>query len=92
MGFQFPTDEKDRIDVDGMLSQIHMLLRPGGRLIMCGHEFTQLDEYPDVRGMPFNQYLKRLSAMHSNPSCLWQHFSTVHNMSPAHFRFFGKLC
>jgi hypothetical protein len=68
MVFQFPTDEKDRIDVDGMLSQIHTVLRPGGRLIMCSHEFTQLDDHPDDRGLPFDQYLEQLPTHHTGRS------------------------
>ncbi len=68
MVFQFPTSEKDRIDVDGMLAQIHTLLRPGGRLIVCSHEYTQLDEHPDDRGLPFNQYLSELPSHHTGRS------------------------
>ena len=68
MVFQFPTDEKDRIDVDGMLRQIHTVLRPGGRLIMCSHEFTQLDEHPDDRGLSFDQYLEQLPTHHTGRS------------------------
>ncbi|MGD2058807.1 MAG: class I SAM-dependent methyltransferase [Anaerolineales bacterium] len=68
MVFQFPTDEKDRIDVDGMLSQIHTVLRPGGRLIMCSHEFVQLDEHPDDRGLPFDQYLQKIPSHHTGRS------------------------
>jgi len=68
MVFQFPTDEKDRIDVDGMLAQIYDILRPGGRLIMCSHEFTQLDDHPDDRELPFDAYLKSLSSHHSGRS------------------------
>ncbi len=68
MVFQFPTSEEDRIDVDGMLAQIHTVLRPGGRLIICSHEFTQLDEHPDDRDLPFDQYLKELPAHHGGRS------------------------
>ncbi|MDF1500791.1 MAG: hypothetical protein P1P76_10005 [Anaerolineales bacterium] len=68
MVFQFPTDEKDRVDVDGMLAQIFGVLRPGGRLIMCSHEFTQLDDHPDDRELPFDQYLDELPAHHTGRS------------------------
>jgi hypothetical protein len=68
MVFQFPTDEKDRIDVDGMLAQIYDILRPGGRLIMCSHEFTQLDDHPDDQGLLFDAYLKSLPGHHSGRS------------------------
>jgi hypothetical protein len=68
MVFQFPTVEGDCIDVDGMLAQIHTTLRPGGRLIMCSHEFTQLDEHPDDRELPFDQYLEELPSHHSGRS------------------------
>lgn len=68
MVFQFPTDEKDRVDVDGMLAQIFDVLRPGGRLIMCSHEFTQLDDHPDDRELPFDQYLDELPAHHTGRS------------------------
>jgi SAM-dependent methyltransferase len=68
MVFQFPTDEKDRIDVDGMLAQIHDILRPGGRLIMCSHEFTQLDDHPDDREFPFDAYLESLASHQAGQS------------------------
>ncbi|MGD8865508.1 MAG: hypothetical protein PVI81_07945 [Anaerolineales bacterium] len=70
MVFQFPTDEHDRIDVDGMLAQIHSILRPGGRLVMCSHEFTQLDEHPDDRDLPFDEYLYELPSHHEGRSAL----------------------
>ena len=47
MVFQFPTDEEHRIDVDGMLEQIHRVLRPGGRLIVASHQYTELD--PEIK-------------------------------------------
>lgn len=43
MVFQFPTEEGDGIDVDGILAQIHGVLRPGGRLIIASHQYTELD-------------------------------------------------
>jgi hypothetical protein len=62
MVFQFPTDEHDRIDVDGMLAQIFTILRPGGRLIICSHEFTQLDDRPEDWDLPLERYLANLLA------------------------------
>jgi SAM-dependent methyltransferase len=60
MVFQFPTDEQDRIDVDGILAQIYDVLRPGGRLIIASHEFTQLDDHPDDAELSFDDYLEAL--------------------------------
>jgi hypothetical protein len=65
MVFQFPTDEGDRIDVDGMLAQIFSILRPGGRLIICSHEFTQLDDHPEDWDLPLERYLENLPADHT---------------------------
>lgn len=62
MVFQFPTDEQDRIDVDGMLAHIFTILRPGGRLIICSHEFTQLDDRPEDWDLPLDRYLANLLA------------------------------
>ena len=56
MVFQFPTSEDDRIDVDGMLSQIYALLRPGGRLVVTSHEYTQLDDLPAHWNLTLEQY------------------------------------
>jgi SAM-dependent methyltransferase len=63
MVFQFPTAD-DRIDVDGMLAQIYAILRPGGRLIICSHEFTQLDDHPGDWDLPLDQYIEKLPAEH----------------------------
>ena len=60
MVFQFPTDEDDRIDVDGMLNQIFTVLRPGGQLVICSHEFTQLNDDPESWDLPLKDYLGRL--------------------------------
>jgi hypothetical protein len=60
MVFQFPTDEDDRIDVDGMLNQIIAVLRPGGQLVICSHEFTQLNDDPECWDLPLKDYLGRL--------------------------------
>lgn len=60
MVFQFPTDEDDRIDVDGMLAQIFKVLRNGGRLVICSHEFTQLNDDPESWDLPLKDYLGRL--------------------------------
>ena len=68
MVFQFPTDEQDRIDVDGMLAQIYDVLRPGGRLIMCSHEFTQLDDHPGDDGLSFDAYLETLPGHYAGRS------------------------
>ncbi len=65
MVFQFPTDEGDRIDVDGMLTQIFSILRPGGCLIVCSHEFTQLDDHPEDWNLPLERYLENLPAEHT---------------------------
>lgn len=68
MVFQFPTDEYDRIDVDGMLAQIHGVLRPGGRLIIASHEFTQLDDHIDDETLSFEDYLQVLPARYAGRS------------------------
>lgn len=60
MVFQFPTDEDDHIDVDGMLAQIFTILRPRGRLVICSHEFTQLNDDPECWDLPLKDYLRRL--------------------------------
>ncbi len=65
MVFQFPTEEGDRIDVDGMLAQIFSVLRPGGRLIICSHEFTQLDDHPEDWDLPLASYMENLPAEHT---------------------------
>jgi hypothetical protein len=57
MVFQFPTDQRDEIDVDGMLGQIYEILRPGGELIICSHEFTQLSDDPEDWDLPLEDYL-----------------------------------
>ena len=62
MVFQFPTEEGDHIDVDGMLAQIFSILRPGGCLIICSHEFTQLDDHPEDWDLPLERYLENLPA------------------------------
>jgi hypothetical protein len=61
MVFQFPTDEDDRIDIDGMLNQIFAVLRPGGQLVICSHEFTQLNDDPECWDLPLKDYLGRLT-------------------------------
>ena len=63
MVFQFPTDD-DRIDVDGMLTQIYSILRPGGHLIICSHEFTQLDDHPEDWDLPLERYVEKLPSEH----------------------------
>ena len=65
MVFQFPTEEGDCIDVDGMLTQIFSTLRPGGRLIICSHEFTQLDDHPEDWDLPLDGYLENLPGEHT---------------------------
>jgi hypothetical protein len=62
MVFQFPTDHRDNVDVDGMLSQIYKILRPGGELIICSHEFTQLSDAPHDWDMPLDDYLKHVTS------------------------------
>jgi SAM-dependent methyltransferase len=61
MVFQFPTDQRDAIDVDGMLNQIYKILRPGGELIICSHEFTQIgDAVEEDWDLPLEDYLATL--------------------------------
>ncbi len=57
MVFQFPTDQRDNIDVDGMLKQVFEILRPGGEIIICSHEFTQLSDMPEDWDQPLDDYL-----------------------------------
>jgi len=61
MVFQFPTDKRDNIDVDGMLKQVYEILRPGGEIIICSHEFTQLSDTPEDWDQPLEDYLMTLS-------------------------------
>jgi SAM-dependent methyltransferase len=68
MVFQFPTDEHDRIDVDGMLAQIYDVLRPGGRLIIASHEFTQMDDHLDDEQLSFEEYLQALPSRYTGKS------------------------
>lgn len=63
MVFQFPTAD-DRIDVDGMLTQIFSILRPGGRLIICSHEFTQLDDHLQDWDLSLECYIENLPSEH----------------------------
>lgn len=65
MVFQFPTDEADRIDVDGMLSQIIEVLRPGGRLIIASHEYTQLDDRPENWNLTLDAYFTEVATADS---------------------------
>ncbi len=60
MVFQFPTDKHDEVDIDSMLGQIFEILRPGGELIICSHEFTQLSDDPQDWDLPLDDYLKAL--------------------------------
>lgn len=62
MVFQFPTDEADQIDIDGMLAQIYKVLRPGGRLIIASHEYTELDDHPNDWNLPLDDYLQDVVA------------------------------
>lgn len=65
MVFQFPTAEGHHIDVDGMLAQIYPVLRPGGRLLICSHQYTELDPHLESRWPePLDAYFKRLLAHH----------------------------
>lgn len=75
MVFQFPTEEGDHIDVDGMLAQIFSILRPGGCLIICSHEFTQLDDHPEDWDLPLERYLENLPAEHSG-----RHATRIHGL------------
>ncbi|KAA3646102.1 MAG: class I SAM-dependent methyltransferase [Chloroflexi bacterium] len=65
MVVQFPTVEEDRIDVDGMLAQIYEVLRPGGQLIICSHEFTELDRHYEAVGTSLDDYKQELLTRHS---------------------------
>jgi hypothetical protein len=60
MVFQFPTEQQDKIDVDGMLNQIFDILRPGGEIIICSHEFTQLSDLKEDWDKPLSDYLASL--------------------------------
>lgn len=66
MVFQFPTSEADRIDVDGMLAQIYSVLRPGGRLIITSHEYTQLDDQPERWNLAMDTYFQQALLDHSD--------------------------
>lgn len=66
MVFQFPTEEEHRIDVDGMLAQIYEVLRPGGRLIIASHQYTEMD--PELESQwpePLEVYFDKLLSEHS---------------------------
>ena len=65
MVFQFPTVEFDHIDMDGMLAQVYNILRPGGRIIICSHEFMQLDDFPEDWDVSLNQYFSSLPSRYS---------------------------
>ena len=68
MVFQFPTEEFDRVDVDAMLAQIYEVLRPGGRLILASHQYTELDR--QVKGSwheDLEQYFSQLRSRYSEP-------------------------
>lgn len=75
MVFQFPTDEGDHIDVDGMLAQIFSTLRPGGRLIVCSHEFTQLDDHPEDWDLPLEHLHENLAMEHTG-----RHAARIHGL------------
>lgn len=63
MVFQFPTSESDRVDVDGMLSQIIAVLRPGGRVVITSHEYTQLDDHPKNWNLALEEYFLQIAAV-----------------------------
>jgi SAM-dependent methyltransferase len=68
MVFQFPTQEGDRIDVDGMLAQIYDLLRPGGRLIIASHQYTELDRQVKATWQdPIESYFDKLRSTYADP-------------------------
>lgn len=65
MVFQFPTVEDHHIDMDGMLAQVYQVLRPGGRLIICSHQYTELDPHIEAAWPePVDAYFERLLAAH----------------------------
>ena len=65
MVFQFPTVEDHHIDMDGMLAQVYEVLRPGGRLIICSHQYTELDPHLEANWPePVGAYFERLLAAH----------------------------
>ena len=68
MVFQFPTEEQDHIDVDGMLTQIYDVLRPGGRLIIASHEFMLLDDPREDQELSVEEYLEILPAYYGGRS------------------------
>lgn len=68
MVFQFPTEEEDRIDVDGMLAQIFQVLRPSGRLIIASHEYTELDRQVQATWQePLERYFEKLLEAYASP-------------------------
>jgi SAM-dependent methyltransferase len=68
MVFQFPTVEDHHIDMDGMLAQVYRVLRPGGRLIICSHQYTELDPHLEAAWPePVETYFERLLATHDGP-------------------------
>lgn len=60
MVFQFPTMEDHFVDVDEMLKQVFEILRPGGKVIICSHEYTELNDEPELWGLKTEDYLKRV--------------------------------
>ncbi|RME15577.1 MAG: class I SAM-dependent methyltransferase [Bdellovibrio sp.] len=60
MVFQFPTMEDHFIDVDGMLEQIFTILRPGGRVVICSHEYKELYDHPSLWNLDIKNYKEKL--------------------------------
>lgn len=68
MVFQFPTEESDRVDVDGILAQAYKILRPGGRLVIASHEYTELDRQVQATWQESEQaYFTKLRETYSAP-------------------------
>ncbi len=68
MVFQFPTDEGDQIDVDGMLAQVYTILRPGGRIVIASHEYSELDRQVQATWQDSqSRYFSRLRETYAPP-------------------------
>lgn len=68
MVFQFPTEESDQVDVDGMLAQVYKILRPGGRLVIASHEYSELDRQIQASWQESEQaYFEKLLDTYSPP-------------------------
>ena len=68
MVFQFPTEESDQVDIDGMLSQVYKILRPGGRLVIASHQYSELDRQVQATWQESEQsYFEKLRNTYKSP-------------------------